>query len=67
MQKLDAALRDRLFLERIRRALGHELVAREHAVTVRLHRESHEIFAESARLRRRARWLCSGKPLPRVV
>jgi hypothetical protein len=64
----DAELRNRLFLNRLKRELGHARVLAESRVTRRLHDEIHATVAESRRLRRRGRWLRRTKqPLPTVI
>jgi hypothetical protein len=64
----EALLRDRLWEVRLQRAIAHERVSRESAVTRRLHAELHATERERQKLSRRARWLLSTKrPLPRMV
>ena len=53
----EADLRKRLWKARLARAVAHERVVRESAVTKRLHAELHVLAEEAHRLKRRSRWL----------
>jgi hypothetical protein len=64
----DGGFRNRLFITRLHRELGHARVVHESRVTKRLHEELHAAVAEARRLRRRSKWLChTKKPLPEVI